>query len=475
MLKTASNNYPEVNQLINRHKGLVESFQNFSMPDFDWKKPSNVLAPLAEADDYTKTYAAIMCDNFVRKTMADLTETSRANIPRWIKNSLAMITYSIAEDLTGLVISEQPLPSRSGRIHYLDIQTEKSKGALPVGTRVFDALRGFIGTDDFSSHRVNNEPLGASGGTQYLGTAAYTTVIPGSVEITDGNLKIYDDRNGNLIGDVGSPTGSYTNTINYVTGAMGLVTSGTTTGPLKISYGYNVEMALELPKYGIALRSVTVEAQPRALMAEWSIQSTMDLSADWGIDAEPTILDAGSKIINAERFKHVVNHLRRVASGGSFVFDNATPTGITYRDHLDSFGILLARTQHEIWKNTQRVRPNVLVHSPDTWFLLQYTRGFQSEGAPMKSDSMAGPVKSGTLSMHNITCIADPTFPDASGMLTYKGDGIVNTAAVLATYIPFYRSPVHQKGLRKDVAMLTEYTIHEVNSQMMGTYTAINL
>jgi len=468
-------------QFVDTHRALREQYEGFTSRELGITSPIPVLEvldrPGKKADELKRTIVAILCDNFVRYEMgrANLLETSRADLPKWIKTGLALISASHADDLTDQVISEQPLTNRSGKIHYMDIQTESAKGNLAGGVRMFDALRGFIGTDGFSGDKVEDEPLGLSGSTDYTPTLEYRPVIPGSVLITDGNLVIRDDRNGNLVGDVGAPGGGITNTVNYITGAVSVRFSASTTGPVVGYYTYNIEAADELPKYGIALRSITVEARPRAIATEWSQQSVFDLLNDWGIDAEPTILDAGAKIIMAEKFKHVVNHLYRVASGGTFVFDNVTPAGISYRDHIDSFGIQLTRLQHDIWKNTQRVRPNVCVFSPDIWFLFQYTKGFTGEGAPGQTDALAGPKKAGVLSEHGITCIADPTFPPRSAVLTYRGGEILNTAAICAMYIPLYKAPIHVRGFRKDTALLTEYALHVVNPEMMGTIQVINL
>jgi hypothetical protein len=461
-------------QYIQSHRALVEHYRAYTNKDLGITKPVPVLEVLGrKPDPWLETKVAILCENFVRKSL--LTETSRADLPQWIKAGLALISASAADDLSDLVISEQPLQSKSGKIHYMDIQTEKNKGRIPAGVRMFDALRGYIGTDEVSSEKVTLEPLGAAGATTYAVTLEYLPVIPGSVVLTDGNLVVRDDRNGNLVGDVGGPTPPFTNTINYITGDVSVEFSGATSAGVTADYVYNIEAAEELPKYGIGIRSVTVEARARAIATEWGQQMAIDLMNDWGVDAEPTILDAGGKIITAEKFKHIVKHLYRVASGGSMVFNNTTPTGISYQEHIDSFGIMLSRLQHEIWQNTQRVRPNVCVHSPDIWFLFQYTKGFTGDAAPGKTDALSGPKKSGTLSNHNITCIADPTFPPASAVLTYRGGDILNTAAIVGMYIPLYKAPIHARFFKKDTAMLTEYAIHVINSQMMGRVQVINL
>lgn len=459
-------------QFVNRHKTLVESFRNFKSNDLGIKKAVNVLAPLgADPDPILETKTAILCENFVKKAVGTLDETSRADLPKWVKTGLAMISASHAEDITDKVISEQPMQQRAGKLHYLDIQTETTKGSLPGSQRIFDALRGYYGGENFSSEKIIKEPIGAPGSATYTKVLEYFPVIPGSVRIYAAAQQVEDDSNGGLVGDV---TGA-ANTINYVTGEVTFTLGAVATDFVYVDYAYNIEASVGLPRYGIALRGITVEARPRAIAAEWSQQAVFDLQAEWGIDAEPTILDAGAKIIYQEKFKHVVNHLFTVATGGTLIFNNVTPAGISYREHIDSFGILVSRLMHEIWQNTQRVRPNVVVFSPDIWFLFQYTKGFTAEGSPAQTDSLAGPKVVGTLVNHNLTCICDPTFPPGSAVLTFRGNEIFNTAAMLGMYIPLYKAPIHVQGFRKDTALLTEYAMHVINDEMLGKIEVINL
>lgn len=478
MLKPAQGQacFDTVDRFVEANKALVNHLRNFKSPQLGINESLDALEPLGkDPDPYLEARTAILQENFLHKTAATLTETSRADIPKWVKTGLALISASYAEDLTNKVISEQPLQSRSGRIHYMDIQTESSKGKLAQGTRMFDALRGFIGESEYSSEKVDEEPSAVAGSTDYAYNLEYLPVVPGSVEITDGTQIITDDRNGNLVGDTQAPGGGFTNTINYVTGAVSVRFAANTTGPVVTNYTYNIEAAAALPEYGISLRSIQVEARPRAISTKWSKQSVFDLLNDWGIDAEPTIMDAGAKIINAQKFKHVVNHFYRVASGGSIVFDNTVPAGINTREHIDSFGILLTRLQNEIWQNTQRVRPNVCIFSPDIWFLFQYTAGFKGEGAPGQTDALAGPKIAGTLQNHGMLCICDPTFPSGSAVVTYRGGEIINTAAVMGMYIPLYKAPVHTVAFHSDTALLTEYALHVINTDMLGTIQVINL
>lgn len=476
-------------QLVEDKRELVQSFRSFNLPDLGLKKKINPLEILeAESgggyrDPVQATKAAQLMDNFVKRTIADynsgflqdmsLVETSRASLPAWIKNGLALIASAQADDPTDQVISVQPLPSRAARIHYLDIVTERAKGNIPDRAKMFDALSGFRGTQHYSDENIEDEAIGTAGATDYTPVLGYGPIIPGTLRITDGTQTISDDRNGNLVGNVGAPGGGITNSVDYLTRQLSVRFASATTGPVTVRYQYNIEAALQLPEYGILLRADNVQARPRALGASWSQQAVIDFLNDFGIDAEPTIIEAGARLIAQEKFKHVVNTLRANATGGAVIFDNTAPVGVSYRDHLKTLSLFLSRLQDLIWEATQVVRPNVMVIHPSILFAIAFQDGF--EGQRFANDGIAGPRYVGRLTKHDIDVYADPTYPRDQGLLTHRGAEFVSTAAVLGNYIELYKAPIHVRGFRKDFALLTEYVIKVINGDQIGTFQVTNL
>lgn len=468
--------------IIRKHEDRVRRFQNFTMPSLGIETAINPMEILegkdGKLDPLRATKAAILFENFVNKTAEMfgkglLDETSRASLPAWVKNGLALIAAAQADDIVDRVISVQPMSNRLGRIHYLDVVTERAKGDLPDRAIMFDALQGFRGTENLSSEKVNDEVLGAAGGTDYVVPMNYTPVIPGTLEITDGTLVVRDNGNGLLVGDVGVPGGGVTNTIDYISGALSLKFSGATSAQVKAKYVYNIEAALKLPEYGIHLRAEQVEARPRALGASWSQQAVMDFMNDFGIDAEPTIIEAGARLIAQEVFKHVVNELRKAATGGAVVFDNTAPTGVSYRDHLKTIHLFVTRLQDLVYEATQTTRPNVMVLHPSIAFAMAFQDGWQ--GQRYANDGIAGPRFLGRLTDHDIDVFIDPTYPRDQALLTYRGPEFVSTAAIKGDYVPLYKAPVHTRAFRKDFALLSEYAIKVINSDMIATFQIVNL
>jgi hypothetical protein len=462
---------------VDRLAEKVKKFQNFTMPEYGITKTVNPMEILEDAqgqiDPVLGAKTAVLMENFITKTVSQLDETSRASLPSWVKNGLALIASAQADSPIDKVISLQPLAQRSGRIHYMDIVTERAKGNIPDRAKMFDALAGFRGTDGLSSEDITSEVVGSPGVTNYTPILGYGPVIPGTLVLTDGVQVVRDDRNGNLVGDVGATGGGITNTIDYITKQVSLAFAAGTSGSVKATYKYNIEAALQLPEYGVQLRAEMVEARPRALGASWSHQSIMDFMADFGIDVEPTIIEAGSRLINMEKFKHVVNTLRANAAGGAVVFDNTAPSGVSYRDHLKTLSLYLSRLQDLIWEATQTVRPNVMVIHPSLLFAVAFQDGYQ--GVKFANDGIAGPRFVGRLTNHDLDVFADPTFPRDQGILTHRGAEFVSTAAVMAEYIPLYKAPIHTRAFRKDFALLTEYTIKVINGAQIGTFQMTNL
>jgi hypothetical protein len=480
MLKEQAKRSQQMTQrLVERFEDKVKRFRSFSLPELGihGENPMEILEDVqGEIDPLLATKTAVLMENFVKETMARagrLDETSRAALPHWVKNGLALIAAAQSDDITDKVIVDQTLPSRSGRIHFLDVVTERAKGNIPDRARMFDALAGFRGTQDFTSHNIKQEPVGVAGGTDYAPTVGYGPVIPGTFVMTDGTQIIRDDRNGNLVGDVGASGGGITNTIDYLTRQVSARFAGATAAAVRVDYQYNIEAALVLPEYGIQIRAKEVTAQPRALGATWSQQSLIDFMNDFGIDAEPTIIEAGARLIAQETFKHVVNTLRANAAGGSLVFDNTAPAGVSYRDHLKTFGIYISRLQDLVWEATQLVRPNVMVIHPSIMFAVAYQDGFQ--GQKFANNGIQGPRFVGRLTNHDLDVFVDPTYTRDQALLTHRGAEFVSTAAVKGTYVPLYKAPIHTRAFRKDFALLTEYTIEVIDPQQIATLAVTNL
>jgi hypothetical protein len=470
--------------LVEKKEGLVKKFKNFSLPEFGIQG-ENFMAILegrdGSIDPLIATKCAVRMDNFLQYTVGNahrLDETSRASLPAWIKNGLALIAAAQADDILDRIISNQALQTRNGYIHYLDINTERAKGNIPDRARLFDALAGFRGTQDFSGEDIPNETVGQPGGTDFGTTVApvilgYGPVVPGTLVITDGVQVVRDDRNGNIVGDVGAPGGGVTNTIDYLTRHLSFRFAAAATGVVVANYKYNIEAALQYPEYGISIRRETMEARPRAVGASWSQQVVFDFMREYGVDAEPTIIEAGARIINQEKFKHVVNMLRANATGGAVVFDNTAPVGVSYPDHLVTASIYLSRLQDLVYEATQLVRPNVFVYHPSIQFLVAFQPGY--EGQKYANDGVAGPRYVGRLSNHDLDCFVDPTYVRNQGLLTHRGPEFVSTAAVMGTYIDLYKSAVFARGFRKDIAMLTEYAVKIVDPNQIATFNVISL
>ncbi len=466
-------------RLVERYEEKVQRFRCFSLPEYGIHKenPMEILEDASgNLDPIRATTCARLMENFVKETLSragQLDETSRASMPAWIKNGLALIAAAQADDITDRVISDQALSSRHGKIHYLDINTERAKGNIPDRARLFDAIAGFRGTADFSGENVSGEVSGTAGLTDYTPILGYGPIIPGTLVLTDGTLTIRDDRNGNLVGDVGASGGGITNTVDYLTRQVSVRFSGATSASVRADYQYNIEAALQLPEYRISIRAEEIQARPRALGASWSQQSLVDFQRDFGIDAGPTIIEAGARLISQETFKHVVNTLRANAAGGAVVFDNVAPVGVSYRDHLKTLGIYISRLQDLIWEATQLVRPNVMVLHPSILFAVAYQDGF--EGQKYSNDGVAGPRAVGRLTLHNLDVFVDPTYPRDQALVTHRGAEFVSTAAVKGTYIPLWKAPAHQRAFRTDIALLTEYALKVIDPGQIGTLQITNL
>ena len=147
-------------KLVEKFENKVKKFEEFSDHSLGIKsyKPMEILEDAqGDIDPWTKTRVAILMENFMRETMAnrELLETSRASLPAWVKNGLALIAAANAEDILDRVISVQPMSNRLGRIHYLfghgTRHRHRSAPGRPLGRRPNDCGPGLRPRDHLSA------------------------------------------------------------------------------------------------------------------------------------------------------------------------------------------------------------------------------------------------------------------------------------------------------------------------------------
>lgn len=387
-------------------------------------------------DPYKRNLVAILLENaFQYYNRMDETTRSIA-VGSYEKYIFPVIRMVFANLVAADLVSVQPLPGPTGLVFYYDVVAGSTKGNVTKGTKLFSALRGPHPTYHYTDELVEEEPVGASGSTNYTGTLAYTPIRPGTVKLTDGTLVVTDDGNGNLIGDI---AGGGTNTINYSTGAYNVTFSGATTGDVTATYEFVSEANTNIPEIDIQLTSAPVITRPNKLRARWAVEAEQDLLALHGISAEADLIVVMTNQIAKEINTKIIRHLRQVAPNLSSPegFDISPPPNVSYRDHKEILIDAFVRTSNVIFQNTQRVQASWLVVSTEVANIVEtLAPHFVRQPSPT---GLTGVRKIGKLGDWDV--FKDPTYPPNEWLMGFKGTSFLDTGYVHAVYQGLVTTP----------------------------------
>lgn len=194
---------------------------------------------------------------------------------------------------------------------------------------------------------------------------SFSTIASGNSTVNDPGMR----HVGNLPGTVGQTSNlASTNTYNYA--------GGLTTATAE-SLGSN--SSLVWPEMAFSIEKVPVQANTRALKAEYSMELAQDLKAIHGLDAETELSNILSAEILAEINREIVRTINVTAVQGAT--EGTTTAGVFDLD-TDSNGrwsvekfkglmFQIEREANQIAKATRRGKGNMLICSADVASALQ--------------------------------------------------------------------------------------------------------
>lgn len=160
--------------------------------------------------------------------------------------------------------------------YYMGYVYGDNRGTIKAGDSISSVFQvgpdsdKFAASTKYASEAIDGEAL-ITGTAQKTGWAP---VRPGSVNIDvdgTGATIVTDDGEGNL---------SDGGTIDYATGNITLATAATTDGIA--NYAQDLEYApANLPRVGVELQEIVMNAKPKALKTEFSLFGAFDLENTW--------------------------------------------------------------------------------------------------------------------------------------------------------------------------------------------------
>lgn len=405
----------------------------------------------------------IFCNTLManmRKASTITAATNTSNImakPEFTQLLPLFVQKLLLPDVMGTVA----MNSRQQLIPYFKFIAENTKGETAKGTVLSDAFVNRQGIDpNFTGRVIRNETVEAA-------TLAYTPVLPGSVTLTDGTNKYYDDGNGNIIN---ASTSASAGTIDYALGTI-----GTLTGDLVASYEYdnetvgpdqNGEYGAKMGKGYFKLDEINLVAEAHELACYWSIYSAFAASNEWGTDIATMSKEAAIGEIVAEINSLGFKALADAAAykpqfnwDASGVLSNAVdPQGT-----LNMFKLKLNQAAQSIYQATRTVVPNrLIVGSSVASFISMISAGF----TPATGTDNVGPYKLGTLD--NFEVFVDPNQDMNTWVMTAKDQDIRKTAALYGEYMPIVATdPIGLANASVQQGYASMYAIQVVNPALL--------
>jgi hypothetical protein len=430
-------------------------------------------APYCEGLDGTDApFTALVLENTAR-WLASLEETVRAqNVGNFDRFAFPLIRAVFPSLISQDLISVQPMDGPVGLIFFFDLLYGSNKGSIQAGTPVFSSLTGHPGDDFYSSPRIEGEQLSAGGAANVTATAAYTPVVPGTVEITDGTLIVTDDGAGNLQGDI-DPAG--TNTVNYATGAIDVTLAAVPATAVTADYEYDNEANQNVPEIDFQLTSAPVVAKIFKLRTRYSLESAQNLRSLHGLSAETELVVALAQELRFEIDRTIIKDINSFSQADATSWPLSPSTGISFTEHKLSIVDVFIRGSNNIFKITRRGQPNWIVGGIEVLNVIESLPGFKA------SDQMSTPngvIFAGTLNgrwrVYKDPYNIDGTDTQRNYLIGYKGASFLDAGYVYAPYIPFYTTPtvvlddfIARKG------MATQWGRRKVNGRFYskGTVT----
>jgi len=399
--------------------------------------------------EHKQATAAIMLENCRRKfgRLDEVTRTTAlGTFDKWI---FPVIANMAENDVIDQLVALQPMAGPVSQIVYMDIVTERAKGAVPAGTPFWRALQGAADRFDDSDELVTGEAIGTTDGAGALtATLSWTPLRAGTVQVTVGTVTAQDDGNGNLVS-----TGGLAGTIAYAAGTVTL-TGGTAATAATATYVYNSEGNANIQGYELKMSSTPVSAKVIKLRALWSEEADQNLQAMYNVKMESTLLTALTNGLQYQKHRQVIYDLRARADAGLVQWDATPPTGVNYQTHKFSVLDAVNTASNYIFGATNMASGNWLLAGLQLATVIETMPQFVAKGSRTK---MQGVTYIGDLGQFKV--FVDPHYPVNEWLVGFKGDQFVTTGYVLAEYQKLYTTPdvmltdfVHRRGFATSFA-----------------------
>ena len=369
-----------------------------------------------------KVTAAVLLNN-VNRCLTEAFESSvgtqRADMGDYKKFCLAVTNVVfpslIAEDL----VIVKPMTSRSGVITFAKYTYGSTKGGIKQGQVIVDPWGISARTED--NMRYTGAPV-VEAVTAGTFTPAWTPLAKGT--FIDDDKVAHDakltDADGNVTYLDAETDGTFT-----------VAKDG------KIAYVYdNVKIPQnDLPIVNVEMKDIALVAQARRVAIYYSQIAAFQAKTDYGMDMGKELAEKACAELSFEIDEEIIHFLADMGRKASnqvegAVFNKALPTGVSKRDHYESFIECIEAAKVAVYNRTQRFMPSYMLAASDILPILAFVPGFKASSLT----SVAGPFLAGTIS--GLKVFVSPSLSSGEWFLGVNGNDLSTSAAVYAPYMP---------------------------------------
>ncbi len=364
------------------------------------------------------------------------------------------------------IASVQPIKTEKAMVFFYQSVAGSSKGAVTEGQVLIDPFQ--INTNtEYTSDEVTIK-------TGSTAVPVWGPVIPQSVKIPGQELT----WKSNTVAEFTADSTVYTVTVTEASGEIKVEVvvkanskDASSLFP-KATYAYaNKYAPTAVPELNANVDSREITAKPRTIKTKYSFQAGFGFEAQFGKSLEDQLAEAAMYELKREIDLDLVFEVMKNAPTLVQWNRAAGVANGLYEFHKLSFLDAVIAASNKIFKDSKRVRGNILLVGPNAQTIVETLPAFQGEnyGSQLGGATVIGKLK-------DIKVIAIPDLEDNDWAVIYKDQkDSLNAGLIFAPYIPVVSTPtVMLDDFMARKAFTTSYGKLIVNNKYFVRGTIIN-
>jgi hypothetical protein len=364
------------------------------------------------------------------------------------------------------IASVQPIKTEKAMVFFYQSVAGSSKGAVTEGQVLIDPFQINTNTEYTSDEVTIN--------TGSTAVPVWGPVIPQSVKIPGQELTWSNDTTATFTVDSTSYTVAVTEASGTIKVEVETTVGSTDSSALfpKATYAYaNKYAPTAVPELNANVDSREITAKPRTIKTKYSFQAGFGFEAQFGKSLEDQLAEAAMYELKREIDLDLVFEVMKNAPTLVQWNRAAGVANGLYEFHKLSFLDAVIAASNKIFKDSKRVRGNILLVGPNAQTIVETLPAFQGEnyGSQLGGATVIGKLK-------DIKVIAIPDLEDNDWAVIYKDQkDSLNAGLIFAPYIPVVSTPtVMLDDFMARKAFTTSYGKLIVNNKYFVRGTIIN-